>query len=507
MVSVAAGGGGMPIRPVQVEGTFTPPAYLLADAKGGLHTAGLDRRRPDLGLAVSDVRDILGHQQIVIAGATWPAELVFRARLYNPLAAIGAHLKARPEVVALPFPDDWPDEKVDEYARLVETLGVAAEPIPESVALSGYLRALGLVRPSTGGRKAPGITGVYSDGRECLVVAVDADDERPTESVGVPITSDALRDSRTADNTVIEVMAAARSIGADTSSVLLTGNVCFNDALRLAFQNHLGSRLRVADHPMHALVLGAAHLLVTESEAAQPTPPGRPAPQPGWGAQGPHGGSAAPQGGQLGGAAAPGSSPAGIPMQPGTSANRPPTGPVPRPPGATPPGAQARRAAPDDTGSGEIRRPQEAPAARPRLTQPSADDFGATTRVSRSPENSGPIGTGSSGAEQAGGGWNKARNSLFGASMLAGAVAAATVGLHGSAGPATAAQPQVTTHAPVADVVLPADARDGCAPQPAPPVKRARTAADDCATHGTENLHYRMPIVPAAADPGPPLHI
>lgn len=85
-MSVAAGGGETPIRPVQVEGTYTPPAYLLADAAGRLHTAGVDRQRPDLGMAIADVRDILGHPQIVIAGATWPAELVFRARLYNPLA-------------------------------------------------------------------------------------------------------------------------------------------------------------------------------------------------------------------------------------------------------------------------------------------------------------------------------------------------------------------------------------------------------------------------------------
>lgn len=283
VVSVAAGGGGTPIRPVQVEGTYTPPAYLLADKTGRLHTAGTDRQRSDLGIAVSDVRDILGHQQIRIAGATWPAELVFRARLYHPLAAIGSRLRGKPDVVALPFPDDWPDDKIDEYCRLVEQLDVDTDPLPESVALSGYVRALGLVRPPEHGRRGVGATGVYSDGRICLVVAVDGDDEQPTESVGVPITPDSMRDAHSADNVVIEVMAAARSIGADTSTVLLTGNVCFNDALRLAFQNHLGHRLRVADHPMHALVLGAAHLLVTDSEYAEeqapdPAPP-RAAPQ------------------------------------------------------------------------------------------------------------------------------------------------------------------------------------------------------------------------------------
>ncbi|WP_228566334.1 hypothetical protein [Nocardia sp. SYP-A9097] len=264
VVSVAAGGGGAPIRPIQVEGTYTPPAYLLADASGRLHTAGVDRR-PDVGIAISDVRDILGHPQIVVAGATWPADLVFRARMHNPLASVTEHLGGTPDVLAVPFPDEWPDPKVDEFIRLVEQLGVVAEALPESVALSGYLRALGLVR-APGRGPAVGATGVYSDGRECLVVAVDGDDEEPTESVSVPITAEALHSARAADNVVIEVMAAARGINADTSTVLLAGNVCFNDALRLAFQNHLGHRFHVADHPMHALVLGATHLLVNDSE-------------------------------------------------------------------------------------------------------------------------------------------------------------------------------------------------------------------------------------------------
>lgn len=265
VVSVAAGGGGSSIRPVLVEGTYTPPAYLLADASGRLHTAGVDRR-PDVGIAISDVRDIIGHPQIVVAGATWPAELVFRARMHNPLASVIEHLGAQPDVLALPFPDEWPDPKVDEYVRLVEQLGVPAEALPESVALSGYLRALGLVRGGGRGRPAVGAVGVYSDGRECLVVAVHGDDDQPTESVSVAITAEALHEARAADNVVIEVMAAARAINADTSTVLLSGNVCFNDALRLAFQNHLGHRFQVADHPMHALVLGATHLMVAESE-------------------------------------------------------------------------------------------------------------------------------------------------------------------------------------------------------------------------------------------------
>ncbi|WP_054815762.1 hypothetical protein [Nocardia arizonensis] len=277
VVSVAAGGAGTPIRPVQVEGTYTPPAYLLADSSGRLHTAGVDRQRPDLGMAIADVRDILGHSQIVIAGATWPAELVFRARMYNPLAAVGKYLRGKPDVVALPYPDGWPEDKVDLFAELVEQLDVTVEPLPESVALSGYVRALGLVRaPSARDPRGVGATGVYSDGRTVLVVAVHGDDEQPTESVDVPVTGEAMRDAHSADNVVIEVMAAARAIGADTSTVLLCGNVCFNDPLRLAFQNHLGHRLRVADHPMHALVLGATHLLVTDAEATE----GEPGPYP-----------------------------------------------------------------------------------------------------------------------------------------------------------------------------------------------------------------------------------
>lgn len=276
---MAAGGAGTPIRPVKVEGTYTPPAYLLADASGRLHTAGAERSRPDLGMAIADVRDILGYPQIVVAGATWPAELVFHARMYNPLAAIGAFLRGKPEVIALPFPDGWPEERIELLAELVEKLDVVVEPLPESVALSGYVRALGLVRPPDArDPRGIGATGVYSDGRTMLVVAVHGDDEQPTESIEVPVTAEAMRDARSADNVVIEVMAAARSIGADTSTVLLSGNACFNEALRLAFQNHLGHRLHVAAHPMHALVLGATHLLVTESEDEEP-PAAAPAPR------------------------------------------------------------------------------------------------------------------------------------------------------------------------------------------------------------------------------------
>lgn len=276
VVSVAAGGGATPIRPVQVEGSYSTPAYLLADSSGRLHTAGVDRLRPDLGMAIADVRDILGHPQIVVAGATWPAEMVFRARLYNPLASIGGYLRGKPDVVALPYPDDWPEEKVELYAALVEQLDVEVEPLPESVALSGYVRALNLVSPpDEHDPDGIGATGVYCDGRTVLVVAVHGDDEQPTESVDVHFDPAALREARAADDVVIEVMAAARSIGADTSTILLAGNVYDNEPLRFAFRNHLGQRFRVADHPIHALVLGAAHLLVSEDEGGEPEQGGR----------------------------------------------------------------------------------------------------------------------------------------------------------------------------------------------------------------------------------------
>ncbi|MFE5289052.1 hypothetical protein ACFRAQ_29145 [Nocardia sp. NPDC056611] len=314
VVSVAAGGGGSPIRPVQVEGSYTPPAYLLADSSGRLHTAGVDRR-PDVGIAISDVRDIIGHPQIVVAGATWPAELVFRARMHNPLASVIEHLGATPDVLALPFPDEWPDPQVDEFVRLVEQLGVPAEPLPESVALSGYVRALGLVR-APGRGPGVGAVGVYSDGRECLVVAVHGNDDQPTESVSVAITAEALHEAHAADNVVIEVMAAARAINADTSTVLLTGNVCFNDALRLAFQNHLGHRFQVADHPMHALVLGATHLLVADSEGD----PAYDRPQPGAGQQSNSSGQQPGTAGQPGGA---GQQSVGVGQQAGGAEARP----------------------------------------------------------------------------------------------------------------------------------------------------------------------------------------
>ncbi|MEU4315691.1 hypothetical protein [Nocardia sp. NPDC024068] len=408
VVSVAAGGSGVPIRPVQVEGSYNPPAYLLADASGRLYTAGVDKQRPDLGMAIPDVRDILGHPQIVIAGATWPAELVFRARLYNPLAAVGSYLRGKPDVVALPYPDDWPDAKIDAYAQLVEQLDVEVEPIPESIALSGYVRALGLVRPPDHalpdglGATAVHFDGQVVDGRaNVLVVAVHGDEERPTESVYVPIDPESTHDPRVADDTVIEVMAAARAMGADNSTVLLAGQVVFNETLRFAFRNHLGQRLKKAEHPMHALVLGATHLLVTESEDDEEPepypnpgpPPERPAPGAGYAVPGP--GQPAPGGlyppvaqqnppGSGGGAGYPGGGardtgapgrpggnpqgPAQYPLRPGPEqsgadraaggSDRPPTGPdprgaEPRAGGPVPYGPPNQQPAPPEMGSGQ----------------------------------------------------------------------------------------------------------------------------------------------------------
>ncbi|MEV5649056.1 hypothetical protein AB0L57_12465 [Nocardia sp. NPDC052254] len=489
VVSVAAGGGGTPIRPVQVEGTYTPPAYLLADKSGRLHTAGAERQRPDLGIAISDVRDILGHQQIRIAGATWPAELVFRARLYNPLAAIGTRLRGKPDVVALPFPDDWADEKVEEYCRLIEQMGVDTDPLPESVALSGYVRALGLVSPPARGRRGVGATGVYSDGRVCLVVAVDGDDEQPTESVGVPISADSIRDAHSADNVVIEVMAAARAIGADTSTVLLTGNVCFNDALRLAFQNHLGHRLRVADHPMHALVLGAAHLLITDSEyaemdsAPEPAPP-RAAPQHPEDA-----GRHARRGGETGSAPAvdPRSQQPARPPD-GRHAARgggPGSGPQPTVPGAGDP--------PGDPG-GRFTRPPDLPVDEQRTTvlgRPGAPSAGESEHK----------------------GWGKLKDNLFGAPAIAGVVALAAIGAYadGNAdltGPGTA--PVVTVARAATPDTQVSDGASQCAmtANTGMPVRSAQPVSQHgCARLTIDDLRYLVPDVPGAIDSGPPMHI
>ncbi|WP_268241639.1 hypothetical protein [Nocardia jinanensis] len=415
VVSVAAGGSGVPIRPVQVEGSYNPPAYLLADASGRLYTAGADRQRPDLGMAIPDVREILGHPQIVIAGATWPAELVFRARLYNPLASVGTYLRGKPDVVALPYPDDWPDAKIDAYAQLVEQLDVEVEPIPESIALSGYVRALGLVRPPDPvlpegiGATAVHFDGQVVDGRaNILVVAVHGDDERPTESVYVSIDPESTRNPRIADDTVIEVMAAARSIGADNSTVLLAGQVVFNETLRFAFRNHLGQRLKKAEHPMHALVLGATHLLISENEddEADPAPhpqaaPGAPVPQPEHGA--PAANYAAggwPAGGPGPNGPAPGQNPppdsyrpAPGPHPPVPAPNTAPPGPPsPKPPEWNVPdtGPYPPHAGPGPSGAGGPLpgQAQGGPAAPPPPGPPNSSPYGspdqeATVKVER----------------------------------------------------------------------------------------------------------------------------
>ncbi|MGY1944913.1 hypothetical protein [Nocardia asiatica] len=543
VVSVAAGGGGIPIRPVQVEGMWTPPAYLLADSSGRLHTAGVERNRPDLGMAIADVRDILGHPQIVVAGATWPAELVFRARMYNPLAEIGKHLRGKPDLVALPFPDNWPDEKVEMYAAMVEQLDVVVEPLPESVALSGYVRALGLVQPPD--RTMPrgiGATGVYSDGRSMLVVAVHGDDEQPTESVDVPVDAEAMRDARSADDVVIEVMAAARSIGADTSTVLLSGNVRFNDALRLAFQNHLGHRLQVADHPMHALVLGAAHLLVSDTEAGEPEPAGRhaepaPVPQRPMDAR-PQAEHTPPQPAQAGPyrqeqppvRPVPGVQYGpGYPTQPDEATTRIGRDEVPRglPPNLAELGSRFTRppSAPDDradriTGgeappSGPPSGP--VPPLGPRPPQPGSGPYpgqqhqGGWPAPASEPEDEDQ--------QRKGKLWNKMKGNLFGANTVIGAVALAVVALpSGADGVELTAQPAVLDAESVVTDELADSAACPSVPyalvQPEPGVttarghhRKAQESIAECARPEVDTLRYLVPGPPGAIDLGPPIEI
>ncbi|WP_436838232.1 hypothetical protein [Nocardia amamiensis] len=572
VVSVAAGGGGIPIRPVQVEGVWTPPAYLLADSSGRLHTAGVERNRPDLGMAIADVRDILGHPQIVVAGATWPAELVFRARMYNPLAEIGKHLRGKPDLVALPFPDGWPDEKVEIYASMVEQLDVIVEPLPESVALSGYIRALGLVHPPDRARpNGIGATGVYSDGRSMLVVAVHGDDEQPTESVEVPVDAEAMRDARSADNVVIEVMAAARSIGADTSTVLLSGNVRFNDALRLAFQNHLGHRLHVADHPMHALVLGAVHLLVSDTEAAEPEPPGRPVAEPAPVPQRPVDPrrqaeyaprpetQQQPDPGRRGSEQAPPRPVPGVQYGPGyptqhdEATARMGRDEVPRglPPNLAELGSRFTRppSAPDDQRGSAPGRPQGEFAGPPPGGP--VPPLGARPPYQGAPEQQGAQqqphhgaqeqpGHGSwqeSGAEpddvqdrpRKGKVWNKMKGNLFGANTVVGAVALAVVAL-----PAGTDQAELTARSAgfdaasitVDEAAAPGEAEAGEAEPIACPLTpyainqqkpgiataKGRLSENqigdpDCGRPGIDTLRYLVPGPPGAIDLGPPIEI
>lgn len=514
VVSVAAGGAGTPIRPVQVEGTYTPPAYLLADSSGRLHTAGVERQRPDLGMAIADVRDILGHPQIVVAGATWPAELVFRARMYNPLAAIGQYLRGKPDVVALPYPDGWPDERIDIYAELVEQLDVAVEPLPESVALSGYVRALGLVRaPDDRNPRGVGATGVYSDGRTMLVVAVHGDDEQPTESVDVPVTAEAMRDARSADNVVIEVMAAARAIGADTSTVLLCGNVCFNDALRLAFQNHLGHRLQVADHPMHALVLGATHLLVTDAESAAPEPGHTDPPSARHDAPPP---MVARQQAE---AARQQAMPAQRPVEPPQRATEPRTPPAvvygpgypTVPPEPAPSEEPTTRVTREDLSRGlppdlaelgsRFTRPPDAPdeqrttpPSEPRSPYPTPEQARLEQWQARPPAGDEDDESGARKGKR----WNKIRDNLFGAHAVVGAVVLAVV-----------AFPQHRDDVELANSSDPL----ACATtpyvgaEPGSGVARARDADSECAQPSVDNLRFVVPGRPGASDPGPPVEI
>lgn len=544
VVSVAAGGSGVPIRPVRVEGSYNPPAYLLADAAGRLYTAGVEKQRPDLGMAIPDVREILGHPQIVIAGATWPAELVFRARLYNPLAAIGTYLRGKPDVIALPYPDDWPDPKIDAYARLVEQLDVEVEPIPESIALSGYVRALGLVRPPD--HRLPegiGATAVHFDGQvvdgraNVLVVAVHGDEERPTESVYVSIDPESTRNPRVADDTVIEVMAAARAMGADNSTVLLAGQVVFNETLRFAFRNHLGQRLKKAEHPMHALVLGATHLLVSENEDddeepeayPQPGPPAASPPvphRPGPGASAP----SAPQpphpgpdpagrfhSGDLGspgpgrqvpgpGGGAPAST-GGGPAMPPPPAQPSPYGSSARPPG--PPGQGTGEDATVKVERGELPPSISGPASR--FTRPPDPATGSQAAVPFAPHpGSGPPGVAPPGAEPPhdrepqgekakGRLWNKMKDNIFGAHAVIGAAAlAASVWGGDGAGTAQAASG-------AAGIAVNVDSVAGCVPMPRVTVDPPEEAGTDGQERaGTEGrlFYARVPTAPGTGTPG-----
>ncbi|KAA0021477.1 hypothetical protein [Antrihabitans cavernicola] len=273
VLAIAAGGGQVPVQPLPMEGEIAPPAYLLADRSGQIHMSRSERDRQDLGLAVRDVRDILGYPEILISGATWPVDLIYRARLHNPLSVIRTHLRREPYAVAIPYPDDWADEQVHALYDRVAGLGVHVETVPESVALAGYMRGAGLVHA-----EAPGATVVYSDSRSILVVAAQSDADVPTESVDVPFSPEALENAEVADNVVWATLAAARTIGSDSRLVLLAGNIVYNDYLRMAFQNQLGQRMRIAEHPLHAVALGAAYLISEdgddEAADAEPEPPG-----------------------------------------------------------------------------------------------------------------------------------------------------------------------------------------------------------------------------------------
>lgn len=269
VLATAAGGGSIPVEPVLVDGEIAPPAYLRADSTGRIHTGRADRDRPDVGVAVRDVRDLVERRDISIAGASWPVNAVFQARLHNPLNAVREHLGREPHAVAVPYPDDWSDERVDFLYDRVAQMGANIEVVPESVALAGYVRGSGLVH-----EQVPGATVVYSDSRFLLVVAAQSDADKPTESIDVPLKAEAFEDAAFADDLVWSTLAAAKSIGSDARLVLLAGNIVYNDYIRMAFLNHLGNRLQIAQHPLHAVALGAAYLISeddeSEDEAGEP---------------------------------------------------------------------------------------------------------------------------------------------------------------------------------------------------------------------------------------------
>lgn len=508
VVCVAAGGGPVPIRPVRVDGSYVTPAYLLADSSGRLHTAGAGKDQQGLGVAIDDVRDIIGHPQIVIAGATWPAELVFRARLYNSLAAMGEHLRGRPDVVALPYPDGWPEDKIDLYCDLVEQLDVVVEPIPESIALSGYVRALGLVRaPDRAQPAGVGATGVYSDGRTALIVAVHGDDQEPTESIELPLSREATASAQAADDAVLEVMAAARSIGADTATVLLAGNARFNEPLWHAFRNHLGHRFQHADHAIHALVLGASHLLLSESEGAEPESTGRHAEPP---PQAPAQQQPPPAPAQ------PPHQPAPPPNQPQQggyeTAHRPPTAENTSPPPMTGVGEDTTvRVGPGDLRSGPAPDPGELnsrftrPPSQPAERNPPPAGAGYQEHSGNQPEWGAHDAAGY--AQHKGTLWNKMKGNLF---AVAGALALASVAMPAQSEAQPVGPPAGLGYDQVACPLTPGislgPVSDGT-PASVAEAGQPQGVQSNCAGPEFDTLHFHMPGPPGVLDLGPPFDI
>ncbi|NUS93780.1 MAG: hypothetical protein HOQ36_15480, partial [Nocardia sp.] len=361
------------------------------------------------------------------------------------------------------------------------------------------------------------------------VVAVHGDDERPTESVYVPIDPESTRNPRVADDTVIEVMAAARSIGADNSTVLLAGQVVFNETLRFAFRNHLGQRLKKAEHPMHALVLGATHLLISENEdaddgpAAYP-PPGSnaPVPQPDPGAPAPNHAVSAPP------APNPGPNGPGPGQSPPVS-YRPAPGPHPPAPNIAPPGPvsgpnQGPPAAPFSYGPsdqeatvkverGELPPPISGPPSRfTRPPDPATGNQAAVPPGHGGPEpgrngpGAGEPRTGSEPDGDRGKGklWNKMKDNLFGAHAVVG-VAALAVTAWGAHGAGTA-QAYPAAETAVAGTAAPgfrlSTATAGCVPMPRVTIEpHGRSATgDDGPDDPGHPLYARVPAAPGPGD-------